>query len=862
MSGRKGRNKILAILVTLVMVIGMVPLSALAAPGDEYTVTFIDWDNTVLDEQTVIEGSAAIAPTVPPRNGYDFDDWDVDFSAVYDDLIIRAMYTPIVYTITYDLGDGTNDTLNPTTYTVEETPLWFYPPTWANYAFVGWTTGFNIPGGTTGDVTLTAVWVQNQNGRVEITDGLNTVILGRTTNGNGQGQYFIIVLNHDGQIIDATTNLDGPSGTEEFTFEGGGYTLDVSIKGNNLMGADVTITYFPVRYEPGTWGSFTPETHTGLVIGDPTPGFPIDYDVPSVPGWTFAGWSPTWSPVVTGSVTYVAQWNANDYTIVYDPGTHGTWLAGDETYTANHGDPTPAFGGDTSTDHDPGWTFVGWDVDPIPSTVTGSVTYTAQWTQNGYTIVYDPGAHGTWQAGDETYTANYGDTTPAFSGNTSTDHDPGWTFTGWLPSVENTVTGSVTYVAQWSEVVEYNITYILNGGTNDPGNPNKYTEEDDEIVLKNPTRVGYNFIEWTPTDTIPAGSTGDKEFTAIWSDAIIYTITYVLNGGTNHDDNPATYTVESSTIMLGAPSREGSTFNRWTPTDSIPAGSTGNKTFTASWTTTGGGGGGGGPTVITDNPPPQAETVEEEETIEEEEVPLAELDIENHFAYIIGYEDDTVRPQNYITRAEVSTIFFRLLTLESREEIWSKTNDFPDVDANSWYNNAISTLTNGGILQGYPDGTFRPKATITRAELATIAVRFQYNGDISSFPAGLDSFTDISGHWAENYIKLASELGYVSGYPDGSFRPNAPISRAEVATLLNNVLNRHVESKEDMKDGMKTWVDNPESAWYYFAIQEATNSHYFDRKDDGAHEVWTEIRENPEWSLLEKPNANPHDVTY
>jgi len=207
--------------------------------------------------------------------------------------------------------------------------------------------------------------------------------------------------------------------------------------------------------------------------------------------------------------------------------------------------------------------------------------------------------------------------------------------------------------------------------------------------------------------------------------------------------------------------------------------------------------------------------------IEEEEVPLAELDLSNHFAYIIGYEDGTVRPENNITRAEVATIFFRLLTQNSRTELWKMTNSFPDVRDEGWYNNAISTLTNGGILTGYPDGTFKPSATITRAELATIAVRFVFNGSLDSFPPNLPTFSDISGHWAENYIRLACELGYVNGYPDGSFRPNQPITRAEVATLLNNVLNRHVESKDDLLDGMKTWVDNVEGKWYYLAVQEA-----------------------------------------
>jgi hypothetical protein len=137
-----------------------------------------------------------------------------------------------------------------------------------------------------------------------------------------------------------------------------------------------------------------------------------------------------------------------------------------------------------------------------------------------------------------------------------------------------------------------------------------------------------------------------------------------------------------------------------------------------------------------------------------------------------------------------------------------------------------------------------------------------FDGDIDTHPFGLATFSDIDGHWAEKYIKLASELGYVNGYGDGTFRPDMPITRAEVATLLNNVLNRHVESDDDMLNEMKTWTDNPQGKWYYYAIQEATNSHFFDRKDDEVHEKWTELRPNPVWMALEKADSKPEDVVY
>ena len=236
------------------------------------------------------------------------------------------------------------------------------------------------------------------------------------------------------------------------------------------------------------------------------------------------------------------------------------------------------------------------------------------------------------------------------------------------------------------------------------------------------------------------------------------------------------------------------------------------------------------------------------------EVPL--LDLENHYVYIIGYPDGTVRPNNHITRAETASVFFRLLTQMSRETMWSKTNSYPDVNTGDWFMNAVSTLDNGTILLGYPDGTFKPNGKITRAEFASIAVRFDTSatGEVSS------PFTDISGHWAEENIKKAYELGYISGYPDGTFKPDAPITRAEVASLMNNVLNRHVNSQEDMLDGIITFPDNTADAWYYYAVQEAINSHDYERKADGKNEKWSVLISPPDWVLLNRPEARVTDV--
>ena len=224
------------------------------------------------------------------------------------------------------------------------------------------------------------------------------------------------------------------------------------------------------------------------------------------------------------------------------------------------------------------------------------------------------------------------------------------------------------------------------------------------------------------------------------------------------------------------------------------------------------------------------------------------LNTTDHFAYIVGYGNGEVRPQNNITRAEVATIFFRLLTDDVRDENLTKTNRYSDVAATSWYNTAVSTLSSMGIITGYPDGTFRPNAAITRAEFAAIAARFDNDGDKTAA-----KFSDIANHWAKDEISIAYNNGWINGYPDGTFGPQRDITRAETMTLVNRVLNRQPETEDDLLPNMTVWTDNANpKAWYYLAVQEATNSHYYEFKTNSQYEKWTELRETRDRSQLEK----------
>ena len=235
-------------------------------------------------------------------------------------------------------------------------------------------------------------------------------------------------------------------------------------------------------------------------------------------------------------------------------------------------------------------------------------------------------------------------------------------------------------------------------------------------------------------------------------------------------------------------------------------------------------------------------------TVEIEDDDALGLNTTDHFAYIVGYGNGEVRPQNNITRAEVATIFFRLLTDDVRDENLTKTNRYSDVAATSWYNTAVSTLSSMGIITGYPDGTFRPNAAITRAEFAAIAARFDNDGDKTAA-----KFSDIASHWAKDEISIAYNNGWITGYPNGTFGPQRDITRAETMTLVNRVLNRQPETEDDLLPNMTVWTDNANpNAWYYLAVQEATNSHYYKFKTNSKYEKWTELRETRDWTQLEK----------
>ena len=341
----------------------------------------------------------------------------------------------------------------------------------------------------------------------------------------------------------------------------------------------------------------------------------------------------------------------------------------------------------------------------------------------------------------------------------------------------------------------------------------------EELTCETVTIGGQKFVTFAVDSFSPfallyekAASSGGGYSSGGGSNSSKYTLHYESNGGTSYKDE--SYSSGTTVTLDKAPVRESYTFTGWYADKALTQKITsvtmnGDKTVYAGWEATG--------------------------------VP-DKLNGDDHFAYVIGYPDGKVHPEGNISRAETATIFFRLLKADIRDGNLTADNDFSDVSDGQWHNKAVSTMAKLGIVKGRRADSFDPNASITRAEFAAICARFNTKPVENS-----GSFSDISGHWAENEIERAAAFGWISGYPDGTFRPDARITRAEAMTMINRVLCRMPQSKSDLLNSMVTWSDNKPSDWHYLAVQEATNSHDFDRQGE-VGESWTKLTSVPDWT--------------
>lgn len=626
--------------------------------------------------------------------------------------------------------------------------------------------------------------------------------------------------------------------------------------------------------------------------------------------WTFSGWTkdPTiqtnyGDDVITKTITYKGTWTfeakpiTTTYKVVYkwdggDGVPEGVTLPTDstsydsETVAKNAVDKNFTSASTSNAkkgDKEGLWKFSGWTPsDPVDSTTeehTKVITFTGTWTfaEKVVKVTYDWGTPapsdktcptgGTYNT-EEAAKANM----DKIFTNTSTSNAPNgsiagsWKFSGWTETKTtsddgNTILIALTGTWKFTPSETKTITDVLNSlvwksftARYNRSTNGTFTATATVVAKSQQEAIPYaaeenvptviNTKTFTGTVTLSTGQTKPFVFTDkddslsakteykitvaeessqqsyVIYDETVYTITFTTDANGKINENGITISSNNSEATTDTTNTTITFKNIYTYKRHHSSGDSGN---------------GGG-------------KKEEKPTVEIKDDDALGLNNTDHFAYIVGYGNGEVRPQNSITRAEVAAIFFRLLEDDVRDANYTRQNKFTDVSNDAWYCSAVSTLSAMGIISGYPDATFRPNASITRAEFAAIATRFDVNGDKT--PA---SFNDIADHWAKDEIAVAANNGWVNGYEDGSFRPQNKITRAETMSLVNRVLNRKPETAEDLLENMTKWTDNADTnAWYYLAVQEATNSHYYKYKENSQYEKWTELRETRDWSELDK----------
>ena len=593
----------------------------------------------------------------------------------------------------------------------------------------------------------------------------------------------------------------------------------------------VTVTYHSNFAPDKTYTTAEMPNNSTITL----PGY-TDLGLPENQGYTFAGWNTQ----ADGSGTTYQP----DVKVLVDtmaPGNHlyAIWAKGTGTpYEVHHylerldgGYPSEPNDTDNLRGETGAWTaaaaksydgFTPMEFEQQRINANGKTVVEIRYTRNSYLLTYkDSLSAGVYAS--QTY--KYGAAVTAIAAPTKT----GYTFTGWSPTVPATMPAeALTVYAQWRKTTPDTVVFDpnnINGKTLAAKSLTVYSGsapwETFEVVVKEPAGTqrssgtvrlsgGSQSASFTGFDPITFPAAGTYTFTVgevdrntryMSYDRNLYTLTVkVEEKGGMLVISDVYYTNAAGRSYRDFPIVFSNTYGSYTPY--VP--------------------------VVPPKTPDK-------------------LNADDHFAYVIGYPDGGVHPHATITRAETATVFFRLLTEKTRKDNLTKYHSFRDVPQGAWYNAAVATMAKLKIITGYPDGTFQPDAPVTRAEFAAIAARFDEKSARTTA-----SFRDIYGHWAERYISRSAELGWIRGYTDNTFRPDQSITRAEAMALINRVLNRNPESKDDLLRSMNIFNDNLDTAkWYYLDVQEAANSHDFIRKANG-YEMWKKLRADPDWKALER----------
>ena len=593
----------------------------------------------------------------------------------------------------------------------------------------------------------------------------------------------------------------------------------------------VTVTYHSNFATDETYTTADMPNNSTITL----PGY-TGLGLPENPGYTFAGWNTqangsgtTYQP--GGKVLVDTMAPGNHLYAIWVKGTGTPYevhhylerLEGAYPYVPHEKDnlrgETGAWTAAAAKSYD-GFTPIEFEQKRIKA--DDSTVVKIFYTRNSYLLTYkDSLSAGVYAS--QTY--KYGAAVTAIAAPTKT----GYTFTGWSPAVPATMpAGALTVYAQWRKTTPDTVVFDpnnINGKTLAAKSLTVYSGsapwETFEVVVKEPAGTqrssgtvrlsgGSQSASFTSFDSITFPAAGTYTFTVgevdrntryMSYDRNLYTLTVkVEEKGGMLVISDVYYTNAAGRSYRDFPIVFSNTYGSYTPY--VP--------------------------VVPPKTPDK-------------------LNADDHFAYVIGYPDGGVHPHATITRAETATVFFRLLTEKTRKDNLTKYHSFRDVPQGAWYNAAVATMAKLKIITGYPDGTFQPDAPVTRAEFAAIAARFDEKSARTTA-----SFRDIYGHWAERYISRSAELGWIRGYTDNTFRPDQSITRAEAMALINRVLNRNPESKDDLLRSMNIFNDNLDTAkWYYLDVQEAANSHDFIRKANG-YEMWKKLRADPDWKALER----------
>lgn len=802
-------------------------------------------------------GTASFTPAVPSQEGYEFDGW-------YKDSACTERYGENGENLTENTtlyGSWTRIGTKAVTFTVEN-GSWNTESAWYKK---------NI-GNTDADTTTETITVN-----VPLRNGIGTLTSDLIPHVDNQD-----MTPADDYKAPGTWGNNAPDTNTDAITEDGTYHYTYTFPEANTY----TITY---RWVTGTEvpeGVILPTQQKKKEDGNGTnPTFTIKSVTSDDEKWSFSGWytnEELTGTAISDSYTFPED-NAND---TKNLTLYGKWKHEDCTVTfyadSNADSFLPAQGHFNTDDYSISYTVpYGSTLAKVSKAVPTPVTELATYYFEGWGDFEPPDTQGEQEDTEDTEDAEDAedaeDTEDTEEPVTHSDDSLSTAGTFYTSKAiqDMTIKSDLNFVAQWWPIVTFN----ANGGDwelMEDRPTERYVpvpaNSDHIDALRPPAREGYTFLGWYDSAENSSGEPIDFRTRTFKGAATVYahwaknaTVTFkIVNGywsGNTAEDKTVTVvlhpqangsasgTLDAShvpAIMIPAAGYE-NTPGHWDVTPNTEEnGISGNVTYTYIF-------GKKHHSSSDDNNNSSKDENKDKDNNKEnnkdnntgETTPTkvpALLNGSNHFAYVVGYKDGNVRPQGNITRAETAAIFFRLLKEEVRSENLSKHNDFADVTEDSWYNTAVSTMAGMNILKGRTANSFVPQAPITRAEFAAICARFD-----SGRAEENSSFTDISGHWAEKEIERAATLGWVSGYTDGSFHPDAPITRAEAMTLINRVLCRMPETKADLLDSMTKWPDNQPGAWYYLAVQEATNSHTYEQKDS-KYETWTALTAEPDWS--------------